>query len=154
MGKHRHERYLIALAMLITAGILLYHVFGTERLNAAARKETATPAEQAGSVLFQEPPLSSHAADGEQEAQTMLKNEHTGASAAAGADVPQTVKLVNINTATKEQLMSLKGIGEVKAEAILEYRRENGNFQHVKELTKVAGIGDKTLEKLRNAITV
>lgn len=62
--------------------------------------------------------------------------------------------LVNLNTATAEELMTLTGIGPSKAEAILSYRTENGNFQSIEDLTKVTGIGDKTFEKLKEAITV
>ncbi len=58
-------------------------------------------------------------------------------------------KDVNINTADKEQLTLLPGIGSVTAEAILAYRKANGNFKSIDELTKVKGIGDKTLEKLK-----
>ncbi|GKW46876.1 helix-hairpin-helix domain-containing protein [Planococcus sp. NCCP-2050] len=62
--------------------------------------------------------------------------------------------LVNLNTATAEELMTLTGIGPSKAEAILSYRTENGNFQSIEDLTKVTGIGDKTFDKLKEAITV
>lgn len=62
--------------------------------------------------------------------------------------------LVNLNTATAEELMTLTGIGPSKADAILSYRTENGNFQSIEDLTKVSGIGDKTFEKLKEAITV
>jgi comEA protein len=58
-------------------------------------------------------------------------------------------KDVNINTADKEQLILLPGIGPVAAEAILAYRKDNGNFKNIDELTKVKGIGDKTLVKLK-----
>jgi competence protein ComEA len=64
----------------------------------------------------------------------------------ATKDIP---KDVNINTADKEMLILLPGIGPVAAEAILTYRKDNGNFKSVDELTKVKGIGDKTLEKLK-----
>jgi len=58
-------------------------------------------------------------------------------------------KDLNINTADKDQLIALPGIGPKAAEAILAYRKDNGNFKSVEELTKVKGIGDKTLEKIR-----
>ncbi|MBX2992567.1 MAG: helix-hairpin-helix domain-containing protein [Bacteroidetes bacterium] len=64
------------------------------------------------------------------------------------------VAAVNINTAGKTQLMSLPGIGEAYAERILEYRKTNGRFNSVEELSKVKGIGKKKLEKIRPHVRV
>ncbi|MDO9535637.1 MAG: helix-hairpin-helix domain-containing protein [Bacillota bacterium] len=61
---------------------------------------------------------------------------------------------VNINRANKSQLESLPGIGAVKAQSILDYREKNGPFHSVDEIVKVTGIGDKTLEGLRDLITI
>lgn len=62
--------------------------------------------------------------------------------------------IVNINTATADQLETLPGIGEVKAQAIIQYRETYGPFQSVDELTLVKGIGEKTLQKLLPYICV
>ena len=62
--------------------------------------------------------------------------------------------VVNINTATLDELKELKGVGEVKAEKIVEYRKENGDFKSVDELTNVKGIGKGTLENIKDEITV
>ena len=69
-------------------------------------------------------------------------------------EVAHTDAKININTASLEALMSLTGIGEVKAQAIIDYRNENGPFRSVEELVNVSGIGEKTLDKLRDQITV
>ena len=61
---------------------------------------------------------------------------------------------VNINTASKRELDALPGIGEVLAQRIIDYRSANGPFSTVDELTKVKGIGEKTLEKLKPYATV
>jgi competence protein ComEA len=61
---------------------------------------------------------------------------------------------INLNTATQQELESLKGIGPAKAKAILDYRTKQGPFKTVDELKNVPGIGDKTLEKLRKDISV
>ena len=61
---------------------------------------------------------------------------------------------ININTAAVSELITLDGIGESRAKAIIEYREANGGFKSVDELTKVSGIGEKTLEKNRSRITV
>ncbi len=61
---------------------------------------------------------------------------------------------VNINAADLTQLQTLSGIGIKKAEAIIAYREENGNFKSIDELKEVSGIGEKTVEKLRASITI
>jgi competence protein ComEA len=62
--------------------------------------------------------------------------------------LPGNSTLLNINTASAQQISTaLKGIGMKKAEAIVEYRENYGNFTHVEELTAVKGIGKSTLEK-------
>ena len=61
---------------------------------------------------------------------------------------------VNINTASQKELDALPGIGEVLAQRIIDYRSANGPFSTVDELTKVKGIGEKTLEKLKPYATV
>ena len=59
---------------------------------------------------------------------------------------------VNINTATVEELKTLKGVGEKKAEAIIEYRKKNGSFKTKEDLMKVRGIGKKLFESFQERI--
>ena len=61
---------------------------------------------------------------------------------------------VNLNTATRDELIALPGIGPSKAQAILDYRAQHGGFKSVDELKDVKGIGAKRFEKLRAEVSV
>lgn len=61
--------------------------------------------------------------------------------------------LVSINTASKEELMTISGIGESKAIAIIEYREKNGLFNDISDIKNVSGIGDSLYEKIKDYIT-
>lgn len=62
-------------------------------------------------------------------------------------------KTININTATLDELMSINGLGEVKAKAIIKYREENGYFKIIDDLLNVSGIGEALFEKIKEYIT-
>ena len=65
-----------------------------------------------------------------------------------------SAETININTADKETLMEvIKGVGEKKAEAIIEYRKEHGSFKSVDDLTNVKGISASIIEKNRTMLT-
>ena len=62
--------------------------------------------------------------------------------------------VININTASKEQLMKISGVGKTKAEAIIAHREKNGDFKKKEDITKVRGIGKSTFEKIKDKIDV
>ncbi|WP_436854008.1 helix-hairpin-helix domain-containing protein [Staphylococcus caeli] len=61
---------------------------------------------------------------------------------------------VNLNSADESQLLKVNGIGPSKAKSIIEYREQHGQFENVDQLKEVNGIGEKTLEKIREDLTV
>ncbi|HEX2390163.1 MAG TPA: helix-hairpin-helix domain-containing protein [Casimicrobiaceae bacterium] len=64
------------------------------------------------------------------------------------------VAAVNLNTATKDELVALSGIGPARAQSILDYRSQHGGFKSVDELKDVKGIGARRFEKLKADFTV
>ena len=75
-------------------------------------------------------------------------------AAAAAVPGPLEKSRVNINTATREELMTLTGIGASRADAILAYRREAGPFQKIEDIMKVSGIKEAAFQKIKEDITV
>jgi competence protein ComEA len=94
------------------------------------------------------------------DAQQVLVPRHVESApvpASAAGTAPATgtgTTLININTATPEDLEVLPGIGEVLAAAIVSYREEHGPFTTVDALIDVSGIGEVTLEEIRELVTV
>ena len=61
---------------------------------------------------------------------------------------------VNLNTATREELMTLRGIGASRADDIIHYRQEFGGFKSIEDIMNVSGIKDAAFEKIKDSITV
>ena len=80
----------------------------------------------------------------------------TQEEAATGQAMSEVVSdsRVNINTAGKDELMTLPGIGASRADAILEYREQHGGFEDIEEIMQVPGIKEHSFEKLRENIKV
>ena len=81
-----------------------------------------------------------------------IKTAVSGAGASGGQSGISAK--VNINTAGKEELMTLSGIGESRAEDIIRYREEHGGFSSVEDIQNVGGIGEKSFQKIREQIEV
>ena len=117
MSAKKYELILIALALIISACIVLYQVAKSPQLSPVTTRQN--PAETTA-VIYEE----------------------------TRADK------VNINSADKELLMGLYGIGEDRAQAIIDYRGSNGGFNDISEIMEVEGISEKIFEKIQDDITV
>lgn len=112
--------------------------------------------EAAGQVYLNQ---AAHLTDGQRiyvpskEEEQSLTEELSPTDRADGQTAKDTGK-VNLNTATKAELLSLNGIGESRAEAILAYREANGRFGNIEDLKKVDGIKEGIFQKIREQITV
>ncbi len=71
------------------------------------------------------------------------------AATAQAADTPPLQGVVNVNTASVQELQLLPGIGESRAQALVELRKRRGGFKSLDELKEVKGIGDASLERMR-----
>ena len=84
-----------------------------------------------------------------------LWTEEAAAASQSGTGTPSgPAEKVDLNTATAGELESLPGIGQVRAQAIIADRAENGPFRYLEELIRVPGIGQGTLEQIMDYITV
>ncbi|NCC87412.1 MAG: ComEA family DNA-binding protein [Clostridia bacterium] len=138
--KKGQEIYLVSFALVLLAVILLYDLYSIPELSPAVVKKTAGISNYSDTT-------SQYIEDTQHEVLTQpIKSEQTVSSS--------TSKIININTANVQELTTLNGIGEVKANAIINYRTENGYYNSVDELINVKGIGEKTIDKIRTNITV
>ena len=96
--------------------------------------------------------LAEKLSDGE-EVVVPKKGENTSIAGSSTSSTNKNSK-ININTADATELEKLPGIGEVKAEAIIQYRKSYGRFKTIHDITRVSGIGEKTFEKIKDLISV
>jgi len=83
-----------------------------------------------------------------------FKEENISAGASSSNTNSTKSQKININIASVSELESLPGIGEVKANAIINYRKNYGSFKDIKDIINVSGIGDKTFESIKDLICV
>ena len=145
MSRSKNELLLIALALFVMACVAVCSLFSQPSLKAVEVDGTISQIEQtkteftnSGSEIKQSDSTDTYSAN-EPEPQTEV-------------DAPK--EIININTASVSELMTLDGIGEVKAQAIIDYREEHGGFLTTQEITSVKGIGEKTFEKIKDKICV
>jgi competence protein ComEA len=147
----KQEQILSVIALVLLAGIILYHVLSSPlRYTVTVEEEVTTETVVATTTVSLS--VQDASPTGEETPTETLSEPVTEApTEAPGID---SSGKVNLNTATLEDLKTLKGVGDSKAQAILDDRNENGPFSSIEDLMRVSGIGQKTFESLKDQITV
>lgn len=130
------ETYLVSFALVLLATIILYQVYMTPNLSPAVINKTVGTSNVKNN------------SETTTNSSCKITNNRKNTK-----NIIKSSGVVNINTAGVDKLATLPGIGEVKANAIIQYRNNNGNFSSADDLTNVKGIGEKTVDKLRNLVT-
>lgn len=135
MNTKTQTMFMIGIALLVMSGILIYVSLSTP----GVYKESETTAIQISSST---------------EAATNRAKSQTAASKGSDNSATAVSYPINLNTATVEELVSIDGLGESRASAIIEYRDYLGGYTSVEQIKEISGIGDATYAKLAPYLTV
>lgn len=135
MNTKTQTMFMIGIALLVMSGILIYVSLSTP----GVYKESETTAIQISSST---------------EAATNRAKSSTAASKSSDNSATALSYPINLNTATVEELVSIDGLGESRASAIIEYRDYLGGYTSVEQIKEISGIGDATYAKLAPYLTV
>lgn len=135
MNTKTQTMFMIGIALLVMSGILIYVSLSTP----GVYKESETTATQISSST-----------------ETEANSAKSAGSASKSSDNSATAVSypINLNTATVEELVSIDGLGESRASAIIEYRDYLGGYTSVEQIKEISGIGDATYAKLAPYLTV
>ena len=98
--------------------------------------------------------MASHLKDGEKIYIPSVSENNKFNSYSTNNSYSSNSKIININLADQNELQKLSGIGPSKAKAIIKYREKNGPFKNIKDLIKVSGIGNATLNKIEDEVSL
>ncbi len=89
-----------------------------------------------------------------QKIEVLIKQPTSSSGVSSATSVRQDNQIINLNTATEDQLDELPGIGETMAKRIIEFRQDKGSFTSVDQLKDIEGIGDKKFERLKDKVAI
>ena len=108
-------------------------------------------------IIYTKKELNNYKKESEQSCvkyECICPNIENGACINTSSDTKTSTGKISINSASKEELMTLTGIGNSKAQAIIDYRKENGPFKSIDDLSNVKGISTSIINKIKNQITL
>lgn len=144
----RQSDVLVGVALLLIAAVFAYLGFSQPKVSNDYTVEQTT-------AQVYSPEFDTTVQENSATSQYYENNDYEDVSSTADNDDNISVSFpLNLNTCTKEELMEIDGIGEVRADAIIAYRDKLGGYSSVEQLKDISGIGDKTFEKIAPYVTV
>lgn len=144
----RQSDVLVGVALLLIAAVFAYLGFSQPKVSNDYTVEQTT-------AQVYSPEFDTTVQENSATSQYYENNDYEVVSSTADNDDGISVSFpLNLNTCTKEELMEIDGIGEVRADAIIAYREKLGGYSSVEQLKDISGIGDKTFEKIAPYVTV
>lgn len=144
----RQSDVLVGVALLLIAAVFAYLGFSQPKVSNDYTVEQTT-------AQVYSPEFDTTVQENSASSQYYEKNDYEAVSNTADNDDNISVSFpLNLNTCTKEELMEIDGIGEVRADAIIAYREKLGGYSSVEQLKDISGIGEKMFEKIAPYVTV
>lgn len=146
----RQSIILTGIGLIIIGGIILGFALSQPKI-AVSSLENSNTVQESQQIAESENDIEQSTSNQQNYAQ--YASSQTNSASEDDGDISVTYPL-NLNTCTAEELMTISGIGEVKASAIIEYREYLGGYTSVEQIKNIKGIGDKIYEKISPYLTV
>lgn len=146
----RQSIILTGIGLIIIGGIILGFALSQPKIAVSSLENSNTIQE---SQQIAESANTIEQSTSNQQNYAQSASSQTNSASEGDGDISVTYPL-NLNTCTAEELMTISGIGEVKASSIIEYREYLGGYTSVEQIKNIKGIGDKIYEKISPYLTV